>query len=127
MSGPFAVAVPGGGGVIDDAQQHQDNEYCVHKGQQAVPKLAEIHSIAKDGRASLDNQQNRRYQREPELLARNTYFPVDVAKILSIGRNTAYELVRSGKIRSVKIGRTYRIPLTAVEDYLNASDETGIM
>lgn len=51
----------------------------------------------------------------------------ELAKILSIGRNTAYELIRSGKIRSVKIGRTYRIPLTAVEDYLNASDETGIM
>lgn len=51
----------------------------------------------------------------------------DLAHVLSIGRNTAYELVRSGKIRSVKIGRTYRIPLTAVEDYLNASDETGIM
>lgn len=51
----------------------------------------------------------------------------DLTHILSISRNTAYELVRSGKIRSVKIGRTYRIPLTAVEDYLNASDETGIM
>lgn len=51
----------------------------------------------------------------------------DLTHILSISRNTAYELVRSGKIRSVKIGRTYRIPLTAVEDYLNASGETGIM
>lgn len=51
----------------------------------------------------------------------------DLARMLSIGRNTAYELVRSGKIRSVKIGRTYRIPYSAVEDYLNASVEDGIM
>lgn len=51
----------------------------------------------------------------------------ELAKILSIGRNTAYELIRSGKIRSVKIGRTYRIPLTAVEDYLNTPVEDGIM
>ena len=51
----------------------------------------------------------------------------ELAKILSIGRNTAYELVRSGKIRSVKIGRTYRIPLTAVDDYLNSPVEDGIM
>lgn len=51
----------------------------------------------------------------------------ELAKILSIGRNTAYELIRSGKIRSVKIGRTYRIPLTAVEDYLNIPVEDGIM
>ena len=51
----------------------------------------------------------------------------DLAHMLSIGRNTAYELVRSGKIRSVKIGRTYRIPLTAVDDYLNSPVEDGIM
>lgn len=58
----------------------------------------------------------------------STVFKVeDIAKMLSISRNTAYELVRSGKIRSVKIGRIYRIPRSAVEDYLNASDETGIM
>ena len=58
----------------------------------------------------------------------STVFKVeDIANMLSISRNTAYELVRSGKIRSVKIGRIYRIPRSAVEDYLNASDETGIM
>ncbi len=51
----------------------------------------------------------------------------DLTHILSISRNTAYELVRSGKIHSVKIGRTYRIPRSAVEDYLNTHDETGIM
>lgn len=51
----------------------------------------------------------------------------ELQSMLRIGRNTAYELVRSGKIRSVKIGRTYRIPLTAVEDYLNTPAEDGIM
>lgn len=48
----------------------------------------------------------------------------ELAHMLSISRNTAYELVRSGKIRSVKIGRTYRIPRSAVEDYLNVSCQT---
>lgn len=51
----------------------------------------------------------------------------DLAHMLFIGRNTAYELVRSGKIRSIKVGRMYRIPLSAVEDYLNSSTENGIM
>lgn len=45
----------------------------------------------------------------------------ELAVILSIGRNSAYELVRSGKIRSVKVGRTYRIPKAAVDEYLNAA------
>jgi len=51
----------------------------------------------------------------------------ELSRILSIGRNSAYELVLSGKIRSVKIGRTYHIPRSAVEDYLNGTDESAIM
>lgn len=41
-----------------------------------------------------------------------------VAEILLISHNTAYELVRSGQIHSVRVGRNYRIPLEAVIDYL---------
>ena len=39
--------------------------------------------------------------------------------ILGIGRNTAYELVRSGQIRSIRIGRQLRIPKEAVQEYLS--------
>lgn len=39
--------------------------------------------------------------------------------ILDIGRNTAYELVRSGQIRSIKVGRQLRIPRNAVIEFLN--------
>ncbi|MGM9552950.1 MAG: helix-turn-helix domain-containing protein [Faecousia sp.] len=42
----------------------------------------------------------------------------DLPPLLKVGRNTAYELVRSGKIHSVKVGRVYRIPRDAVIDYL---------
>ena len=45
----------------------------------------------------------------------------DLMPILGIGRNTAYELVRSGQIRSVKIGRQLRIPKQALIDYLTTS------
>lgn len=45
----------------------------------------------------------------------------EITKVLRVSRNTAYELVRSGKIRSVKVGRTYRIPKAAVDEYLNAA------
>ena len=43
----------------------------------------------------------------------------DLMSILGIGRNTAYELVRSGQIRSVKIGRQIRIPKDSVIKYLS--------
>ena len=45
----------------------------------------------------------------------------DLAEVLSISQNTAYALVRSGQIRSVRTGRTYRIPKDAVIEYLNKS------
>ena len=45
----------------------------------------------------------------------------DLMPILGIGRNTAYELVRSGQIHSIKIGRQLRIPKQALIDYLNSS------
>ena len=46
----------------------------------------------------------------------------DLLPILHIGRNTAYELVRSGQIRCLRIGgRTIRIPRDAVLDFINGS------
>ena len=42
----------------------------------------------------------------------------DLMPLLAISQNTAYELVRSGEIRSVRIGKTYRIPREAVTEYL---------
>ena len=42
----------------------------------------------------------------------------DLMPILGIGRNTAYELARSGKIRCIRIGRQLRIPKDAVIEYL---------
>ena len=43
----------------------------------------------------------------------------DLMPILGIGRNTAYELVRSGQIRSIKIGRQIRVPRDAVVELLS--------
>ena len=41
----------------------------------------------------------------------------DLQVLLSISHNTAYELVRSGKIRSIRIGRTYKIKNIAMTQY----------
>ena len=46
----------------------------------------------------------------------------DLTSILDIGRNTAYELVRCGKIRSIRIGKQLRIPKQALIDYLSDDD-----
>ena len=47
----------------------------------------------------------------------------DLMPILDIGRNTAYELVRSGQIRSIKIGRKIRVPKDAVATFLGETED----
>ena len=42
----------------------------------------------------------------------------DLMPILGVGRNTAYELVRSGQIRSIKVGCQIRVPKDAVIAFL---------
>jgi len=45
----------------------------------------------------------------------------ELADMLKIGRNTAYELVRAGIIQSVRIGRQIRVSKQTVKDYLSDS------
>lgn len=45
---------------------------------------------------------------------------VDVAaEILGVKRSTAYEEIRLGRLRTVQIGRSRRIPTEYVEEYIN--------
>lgn len=46
----------------------------------------------------------------------------EVAKLLGISRNTAYRLVRSKKLRSIRVGRQIRVPRSALEEYLNGEN-----
>ncbi len=45
----------------------------------------------------------------------------DLMDYLAIGKNTAYTLVREGKIKSFRIGRNYKIPKQAVIDYIHSA------
>ncbi|MCS7460203.1 helix-turn-helix domain-containing protein [Paenibacillus doosanensis] len=42
----------------------------------------------------------------------------ELMAILFIGRNKAYELLKSGQIQSFKVGRAYRIPKACIQDYV---------
>ena len=46
----------------------------------------------------------------------------DLMPILGIGRNTAYELVRSEQIRSIRIGKQLRISKQTLIEYLTKTD-----
>ena len=46
----------------------------------------------------------------------------DLMPILNVGRNTAYELVRAGQIRSIRIGHKICIPKTEVIRFLTCEN-----
>lgn len=52
---------------------------------------------------------------------KNKVFTIeDLMDYLSIGKTTAYKLLRTGKIQTLRIGKLYRIPKKAVDDYINS-------
>lgn len=43
----------------------------------------------------------------------------EAARLLGIGRTTAFALVRSGELESIPLGRLRRIPAECVTEYIN--------
>lgn len=42
----------------------------------------------------------------------------DLMPVLKIGRNTAYDLIRSGQLKVIRIGKSYRIPRSELLRFL---------
>ena len=54
---------------------------------------------------------------------RSTFMTVnEVAELLSIGRTSLYKLLKTGRLKSVLIGSSRRIPVSAYEEYVSNLD-----
>ena len=42
----------------------------------------------------------------------------DLCNMLRIGKNTAYELISDGKLKSIRIGKIHKIPKKYILDFL---------
>ncbi len=42
----------------------------------------------------------------------------DISKILGIGKNTAYDLIRSGAMKSIRVGRQIRVSKSAFLEFI---------
>lgn len=50
----------------------------------------------------------------------------EVAELLRVSKMTVYRLVHSGELPAARVGRSFRVPERAVQEYLRRSlDETG--
>lgn len=52
---------------------------------------------------------------------RQTYTVAEVAKILGIGRNTAYDACNTGEIRTIRVGGRILIPRAAIDELLTGN------
>jgi excisionase family DNA binding protein len=51
--------------------------------------------------------------------------PDEVAQALGVGRTKIYDLMRTGVLQRVKIGRCTRIPATSVDAFIDVAADTA--
>ena len=51
--------------------------------------------------------------------------PEDVARRLQLGRTTVYDLIRSGRLRSVKVGACRRVTPAALAEFVTQLSAEG--
>lgn len=44
--------------------------------------------------------------------------PAEAMNILGVGKNTIYRLLEEGRLKGVRIGRCWRIPMSALEKFM---------
>lgn len=49
----------------------------------------------------------------------------EVGPILNMGRSTLFEKIKSGELKSVRIGRSRRITRAALEEYVAGLEQSG--
>lgn len=81
-----------------------------------ITEAEEIIKSTKNFRDSNNNATyNSRYLSDyPDVLT-----PAECQNILLVGRNTIYNLLQNNVIKSIKIGKQYRIPKSSLQNYLN--------
>lgn len=42
----------------------------------------------------------------------------EAAELLSVSKSRVYELIRSGQLRTVKVGKSHRVPARSLDDYV---------
>lgn len=45
----------------------------------------------------------------------------EAAEVLRVGHNAIYELLKSGELKGFRVGRVWKIPKEAVEEYIRNS------
>ncbi|MBY8877467.1 excisionase family DNA-binding protein [Actinacidiphila acidipaludis] len=55
----------------------------------------------------------------PPTVARRLHCVESAAEVIGVGRSTAYEEIRLGRLRTVRVGRRRLIPTEYIEEYID--------
>lgn len=61
----------------------------------------------------IENREQRKEEQLPVVLT-----PAEAMDILGVGKNTMYRLLNSGDLHGVRVGRSWRISLDTLSDFL---------
>lgn len=64
-------------------------------------------------------------KRKGQELPRKFYRVPEAAQILGLGKSKTYELVQSGAIRTVRVGRAVRVPASAIDEFAERLEVEG--
>ena len=65
------------------------------------------------------------FRPQPHALPRRFYRINEVAEILGLGKSKVYELVQSGAIKTVYVGRARRIPTSEIDRFVERLEQEG--
>ena len=61
----------------------------------------------------------------PELIGKRNLRIGEASQYLGLGRSKVYELIASGRLKSIKLDAARRIPVWAVQEFLAQHDGSG--
>lgn len=63
----------------------------------------------------------------PELIGKRNLRITEAAQILGLGRSKTYQLIASGRLKSVKLDSARRVPVAALTEFLASLDGSGLL
>lgn len=55
---------------------------------------------------------------------KRVYTVDEIQDILGVGKNTAYDLIKTGQFKTVKVGGHYRVSKKSFDDWLDKTEKT---
>ena len=64
-----------------------------------------------------------KHGKDAKMVEQLLYKPIQASDYLQLGRSKTYELIRTGALRSIRVGRAIRIPAAALREFVEQQEQ----